>query len=262
MEPWKPVSNEAGNPTGDRWNPLALAMGGCQSLIALPLFFYLRREPGQRFIAWLAAVCERRGGIFVLVLPLALIQTALRASFPGYLGWTDFFSWFVFFVYGYLFLANPRFQQAIRKQGMIGLFIGIVSFLAILIMLYVPGLITTWESMPNYSVPYELYQLLFSITTWSWIIFVLYFGMRCLNFGNKIVQYANEAVLPFYILHHFIIAVIIFFFARWNVNMVARFLIVSTLALAATLVIYDLLIKRVNVARWLFGMKPRSAGGA
>lgn len=227
------------------------------SLIALPLFFSLRREPGQRFIAWLAALCERRGGIFVLILPLALVQTALRASFPGYRGWTDFLSWFVFFVYGYLFVADPQFERAIRKQGMIALFAGIASFLAILTTMYIPSFSNSWQSTPSYSVTYELDQLMFSITAWSWMIFVLYFGMRFLNFGSKIIQYANEAVLPFYVLHFFMIVAITYLFVRWNVNMVARFLVVSTLALATTLLVYDLLIKRVSVARWLFGMKPR-----
>jgi hypothetical protein len=39
--------------------------------------------------------------------------------------------------------------------------------------------------------------------------------------------------------------------------MVVRFLLVSTLALVTTLGVYELLIKRVSVARWMFGMKPR-----
>jgi glucans biosynthesis protein C len=227
------------------------------SLIALPLFFYLRREPGQRFISWLAVLCERRGGIFVLIFPLALIQTGLRASFPGYQGGTDFLNWFVFFVYGYILLADQRFEQAIRKQGMMALFVGIASFLTILATMYIPGLSNSWESTPSYSVNYELEQLLFSITAWSWMIFVLYFGMRFLNFGNKIIQYANEAVLPFYVLHFLMIVVFTFLFTGWGVNMVARFLIVSTLALVTTLVVFDLLIRRVGVVRRLFGMKAR-----
>jgi hypothetical protein len=35
-----------------------------------------------------------------------------------------------------------------------------------------------------------------------------------------------------------------------------RFVAVTTLALATTLVVYELLIRRINVARWVFGMKP------
>jgi len=227
------------------------------SLIALPLLIYLRREQGRRFISWLAVLCERQGGIFLLILPIALIQIALGPPFPEYPGGAYICSWLVYFVYGYLFLADPRFEKAIRKQGMIALFIGIASLLAIGVMMYAPASMNIWESTPGYSVPYELYQLLSSIAAWSWMIFALYFGMRFLNSGNKIIQYAYEAILPFYILHVFIIVVITFFFVQWEMNIVARYLLVSTLALATTLAVYDLLIRRVSAARWLFGMKPR-----
>jgi hypothetical protein len=104
---------------------------------------------------------------------------------------------------------------------------------------------------------YELAQQELSITEWSWMVVALYIGIRFLNFGNRIIRYANEAVLPFYILHHLMIVGITFFLVRWEMNMVVRFLLVSTLALVTTLGVYELLIKRVSVARWMFGMKPR-----
>lgn len=56
------------------------------SVLALAPFLYMRRPAGQRAIARLAVVCERRGRIFVFRLPLALIQVALRPAFPVYQG--------------------------------------------------------------------------------------------------------------------------------------------------------------------------------
>ncbi len=40
-------------------------------------------------------------------------------------------------------------------------------------------------------------------------------------------------------------------------NIGLKWLIISTLALVLTLAEYELLIRRVNAMRWLFGMKPR-----
>jgi len=88
------------------------------------------------------------------------------------------------------------------------------------------------------------------------MIFILYFGMRCLNSRNKVVDYANEAVLPFYVLHHPVIVVIAFYTIPWDISLGIKFLIVSTAALIATLLLYDLLIRRWMVTRLLFGMKP------
>ena len=249
------------------WNPQLLAAYGFHlwflgflflfSVIALAPFIYLKNISGQRVMAWLAAVCERRGGVFIFMIPLALIQLALRPAFPVYQGWTDFLSWFVFFVYGYLLVSDARLMKAIQKQGMIAFFVGIVSIITLLVTMYGPGFLDIWEGTPGYSIKYELDQLLLTIIAWSLMLFVLYFGMRFLNVSNKLIQYANEAVLPFYVLHFFVIVVIVFFVARWNIAMAPRFLVVSTLSLAMTLVVYELLVRRVTVVRWLFGMKPK-----
>jgi glucans biosynthesis protein C len=91
------------------------------------------------------------------------------------------------------------------------------------------------------------------------MIFILYFGMRFLNSRNNVIDYANEAVLPFYVLHHPIIVVIAFYTIPWDISLGLKFLFVSTAALMATLLIYDLLIRRWNVTRVFFGVKPRTS---
>jgi hypothetical protein len=98
---------------------------------------------------------------------------------------------------GYLFVADPRFQKAVRRQGLLVLCVGSACFLAILAMMFGPGVLKSWDNVPSCSVPYEFGQLLFSITSWSLILLVLSFDMRALNVSNKLIQYANEAVLPF-----------------------------------------------------------------
>ena len=224
------------------------------STLALPVLLYLKRERSLRFISKLAAFCDRPGGLFVFVLPIALIQLALRAPFPGYQSWSDFFTWLLIFLYGFMFLAEPRFESAIQKQWELALFVGIASLLIMLVASYT-GVLSSWDSISTYSVGYVLYQLLRSIVTWSWMLFALYFGMRFLNFSDKFIEYANEAVLPFYLLHYPVIVVIAFLTLAWNINMGVKFLIVSTVALIATLVLFDLFIRRIKVSRWLFGMK-------
>ncbi len=247
------------------WNPQWIAAYGYHlwflaflffvSLITLPALLLLRRKRGQDFISWLAVLCSKPAGLFVFVIPIALIQIALRAPFPGYQGWADFFIWLFIFVYGFMLLADKRFTIAIQKQGKIALLVGIVSFLTMLIANFA-GVLSSWDSISSYTPGYVLYQLLRSIVAWSWMIYALYFGMRLLNFRNKVIDYTNEAVLPFYWLHHPVIVVIAFYTIPLDINLGIKFLIVSTAALVATLVLYDLLIRRWNGTRWLFGMKP------
>ena len=70
-----------------------------------------------------------------------------------------------------------------------------------------------WQASPASLAVYLLYQILWSMATWSWIIFILYFGMCLLNTENKVIRYGNEAVLPFYVLHYPVILLATFYVA-------------------------------------------------
>ncbi len=251
------------------WSPQILAAYGFHlwflaflflfSAIALAPFIYLKSSSSRLVKVRLVTICGYRGGPLLLVIPLALIQLALRALFPVYQGWTDFLNWFVFFVYGYLFLSDARIMKAIFKQGILALIVGVVSMLTLLLTMYGPVPLRIWEGTASYSLKFELSQLLLTVVAWSWMLFVLYFGQRFLNVSNRLITYINEAILPFYVLHYLMIVVVFFFISPLDIAVMAKFLIVVALALAATLFVYELLIRRVPVARRLFGMKPHES---
>ena len=226
------------------------------TLIALPLFLWFRGAAGQRFVEHLSAWCAHSWGIWLFVVPIAAIQLTLRAAFPLYTDWADFLYCFAFFVFGYLLFSKPSFTEAIRRQGRIALSLGIACFLLIGVS-YFAGYLTSWEASPSYSPGYLLYQLLRSINTWAWLVFVLACGMRYLNANNRVLRYANEAVLPFFVLQQPAIIDVAFYVVQWNLGVLTKWLLISTLSLALTLALYELLIRRINAVRRLFGMKPR-----
>jgi hypothetical protein len=247
------------------WNPQWIAAYGYHlwflaflffvALLTLPILLLLRRKRGLDFIGWLAALCSKPAGLFMLVIPIALIQIALRAPFPGYQGWADFFIWLVVYVYGFMLLADKRFTVAIKRQGKLALLVAVIC-LSIMVIASVTGVLSAWDAITTYTPGYVLYQLLRSMTTWSLMVFILYFGMRLLNRQSRVVDYANDAILPFYIFHHPVVVVIAFFTIPWDISLGLKFFFISTAALIVTLLIYDLLIRRWNVMRVLFGLRP------
>ena len=52
------------------------------SLLALPLFIWLKGEAGRSFVSRLAGLCERRGAILLFILPLAVVRLGLQPFFP------------------------------------------------------------------------------------------------------------------------------------------------------------------------------------
>jgi peptidoglycan/LPS O-acetylase OafA/YrhL len=74
-------------------------------------------------------------------------------------------------------------------------------------------------------------------------------------------RYANEAVLPFYLLHQTVIVAIGFYVVPWHASALLKFLIISSTAFAITLLLYEVVIKRTRLTRFLFGMKSDTAPG-
>ena len=228
------------------------------SLLALPVFLYLRKEAGRRFISWLAGLCEKPGGIFLLAVPIAIIEIALRPKFAGvqnlYADWANFLCSLTVFIYGYLLSSDSRFGQAIRRHGKAALMLGILTF-----SVYAALALTDREPQRGYSVAFALWMVLRVFNAWFWLIAILSFGRKYLSFDNKLLKYANQAVLPFYVLHQTVILTIGFYVIQWDAGIMLKYLVTSTAALFATIILCDLLVKRTNVTRFLFGMRPKRA---
>jgi peptidoglycan/LPS O-acetylase OafA/YrhL len=64
------------------------------------------------------------------------------------------------------------------------------------------------------------------------------------------------ASYPFYLLHQTVVVTVGFYVVRWNAGVMEKFWVISTISLIATIALYELLIRRNNVARFLFGLKP------
>ena len=104
---------------------------------------------------------------------------------------------------------------------------------------------------------YVLYQIVWSITGWSAVIFMLSIGAKYLNFTNNVLAYANEAVLPFYLLHQTVILCVGWFVIPWEVGILPKFVVIAIVSFALIMTIYELLIRRFNVVRFFFGMRPK-----
>jgi glucans biosynthesis protein C len=226
------------------------------SFLALPLFLRGKTEERGPALTYLADLCERPWGLSVLGVPIMLIKLSLNAAFPLYLDWSDTLVFFVLFLYGWLFMTDIRFTQAIARQATGWLAAGCICF-AGLLGTFDLGLLTQWLSRPEYTWGYSLYQILASVHTWAWVMAIMGFGLRSLNFRNAALDYANEAALPFYILHQPVILTVAFAVVQYRIGIGWKALIISVTALVITILLYEYAVRHTTVWRILFGMKPR-----
>ena len=94
---------------------------------------------------------------------------------------------------------------------------------------------------------------------WSYLLAIFGYGMRYLTANRPVLAYANEAVLPFYILHQPVI-LIIGFIIPLALPIAVKYLIITPLAFGIDAGLYEYGVRRVNPVRFVFGLKPRAAG--
>lgn len=133
------------------------------------------------------------------------------------------------------------------------LLIGIVAFLGFAAIPIATGELDI-EAAPR--TPLDVaWWALFTVCSWSWTAFVVFVGMRFLDFGNKWLQYGQEALLPLFVLHEPVIIVLAFFVVQWDAGLLPKMLAVVLGAFIVTLGFYELLVRRVAPPRAMFGMK-------
>jgi len=225
------------------------------SLIMMPVFAYLRAETTRKFISRTTLFFKKSGVIFLLAVPIAVMEYIANLPTVSHtiLGTKAFGGWsilpyLVFFTLGYIIASDLKFGPLIEKQRIAALITG-VCITAIGFFLFESG----------YPLPGWLLALLRSLNAWAWLIAICGFGSRHLNFSDRFLRYANEAVLPFYILHQTVILVIGFYIVQLNMTIPAKFLIITISSFVTIVALYDLLIKRINVLRFVFGMKFKSS---
>jgi hypothetical protein len=219
------------------------------SLLTLPLFRYLGKPAIRPFMLRVASFFNRPAAIFLLAIPVAIMELLINLQ-PQGIGRRDFGGWslltyLVFFILGYIVEANDVFQLQIKKQRFIALVLGLFTTTGGFFLL-----------TSGYSDRAIFFALLRAFNSWFWLTAILGFGFTYLNFTNGLLKYANEAVLPFYILHQTVIVMLGFYMAGWALPVLVKYLILSIAAFSVIVLIYDVGIRRAGAVRFLFGMKP------
>jgi hypothetical protein len=73
---------------------------------------------------------------------------------------------------------------------------------------------------------------------------------------DRLADYAKEAQLPFYVLHHTPIVLIGFYVVQWQVNPLVKYCAIVLGALVTTVLVYDIAVRRTPPTRFLFGLRP------
>jgi glucans biosynthesis protein C len=225
------------------------------SVACLPLLKWLRRPGGESFVADLVRVANYRGGLFVMALPLFLAQVALRPVFPAYQDWADIATYVFVFGAGAIFFSQRGFEAAIVRDIRSILIVGVLAVIGLSVVFSYVNF--NMGAISRLTLPEQVaFSLFWTLDVWMWNLVVLYAGIRWLTRPNRALRYANESVLPFYVIHHPVVLTLASFIVTWKLGLWPKFAIIVVLAYAITIAIYDLGVRRWPLMRTIFGLGP------
>jgi glucan biosynthesis protein C len=223
------------------------------SLLGLPLFVQLRKPVAQAALARLGQWLSRPGAVLVFALPLIFIQLTLRPYWPDTRNlvsdWFNFAFYLTLFVYGYLLGPLAGFWRAAERQCYLFLALGLVAFAYYY-----------WGDDYYYALlGGALKRGVQGFNCWCWILMCIGFARRYLHHNSPLLQRANEAVYPFYILHQTVLIALAYYVLPWPATNATKFILLALGTFGFTWLLY-LVIGHFSLLRVLFGLKPLQRG--
>ena len=237
------------------------------SLVLLPLLSYLRSARGIRLVERTAAFTTRRRLAVLLAggIPMALIEATFGPDVNTG-GW-ERLAYVVPLLIGYLIALDPRFDTALVDTRRPALACALLGTVALIVWV---GLLGSGDDVTNGNVPG--WSALQGLTGWWWIAAIMGFASSLRDaraqshaggptptshtpWPSAVARYANQAVLPFYVLHEPIIVAAAWVIVRWRWPILAKYVVLVIASFAGTLLLYELLVRRLRLTQLLFGMK-------
>jgi glucans biosynthesis protein C len=215
------------------------------SLVGLPTFLWLRSEKDRRIIERLGTAMQTPLSLTVLGIPLTL------AAATGILGDMNPLYYFLIFFYGFVLVSDTRFQRSIDRIVWVALGYGVLAA-AINITVRI-------RNFAEWTPQWMVLGLMYQMGRWALTLAALGLGHRFLNRTSNLLRYASEAAMPFYLLHMTFSVVAGYFVIQLEASVAVKYLLIVLIATGLTLFAYEL-VRRWNITRWLFGMKPTKIG--
>ncbi|WP_328532184.1 acyltransferase [Nocardioides sp. NBC_00368] len=204
-----------------------------------------------------ARTVERRPWTILLAgLPLALV-CAVWGLEVDYGGWHRL-AYLLFFSFGLLIAADERLLDAMQRVGRIALVAAVLLFCA-----GAPGFFLTDEPFVESSPLAMVGRAFYGAVGWCAVVAILGLLDRPRassreggsSLRARLAGYLGPAILPIYILHQPVVVGVAYVVIGWPLPALLQYVVIVAVSLLLTVGLYDLLVRRTPVTRFLFGMR-------
>lgn len=202
-----------------------------------------------------AAVARHPALLLLPVLPLALINVPLGLE-EDYAAWHHW-AYLVFFLYGFALAGDDRVRSVMRRYARPLGVAGVVLFAAC-----APGFMTSDDPFTDRTPLALVTRALFSAAGWCLVVAILgaldrpRAQRRTEARPRPVMAYLGVAALPLYVLHQPVVVALAYGVVGWSAPIVVEYAAIVTGSLAGILVLYECVVRRTRLTRFLFGMRP------
>lgn len=226
------------------------------SAVGLPIFLALKSPKGQRFLQQLYQIFLHPFKIYWLTIPFMLLFWSLEKISPTTHNlvhdWLNLLNSFLLVLLGYVLGQNTDFWAMLETHRKTYLWASIIFGACLYLFIHYP-----FFPIANDDLEFFAEGIVTRINAFSVILCIGGYAKHYLNYTNKFLVYANEAVYPFYILHQTILLIIGFYIVNLSWTWEVKLLIMMAGTFIGALLIYHFLIRPFNLMRVLFGVKRK-----
>ena len=212
-------------------------------LFLSPLFFYLKKHDNGKFRKAISKVMTYAIGPLAIsvffMLEVGLVKPQLFEMYAQ--TWHGFFIGFLAFFFGFLFVYSGNvFWQTVSKWKW--LYIGIATVLYIIRF-------TEFEPIST--------MYITAMESNCWIFGVFGLGYHYLNKPSALLSYLSQAAYPVYIIHMFVLYAGALIILPLQIHPLLKFMGITLFTFVVCYLIYEFLLRRINILRSLFGLKSK-----
>lgn len=218
------------------------------TILLLPLFAFINSDGGKAKLVSLEGWLIK--GARILWAPFVIYLSVYFYTGHNDITHAIWDDWFGHFVYGFIlimgviFVRMPKVWRAFEDNRYKSLALALVSYGVIMIRY-------------NWNTPLDVidWNLIEMVMKWSWVAALIGMARHYLNFKTDFLNYANGIVYPFFILHQTVIIIIGYYIIDLGMNGIFEFIAIVIGTFVLSIALIDLVIKRSNILRLLFGLK-------
>ena len=212
-------------------------------ILLSPLFFFLRKNDNGIIKTWLKKLFKSPLGLLLIIASFVLEANILDPeSYEMYaLTLHGFILGMIAFLFGFIFIySGETFWPMILKWRWLFILIALGLFL----------------------VRYFVYELkatnyYMAVESCFWIFSMFGFAYRYLNHPSKTLTYLSQGAYPIYIVHMIFIYVGSILIIPLHIHVILKFILLVVFTFAGSILLYDLVLRRISFLRPLFGLKGR-----